>query len=35
MLSTQYLQGISRFNHVDEIIEFFTEDKPEDWRQRD
>ena len=28
-------KGISRFNHVDEIVEFFTEDKPEDWRQRD
>jgi len=28
-------KGISRFNSVDEIIDFFTEDKPEDWRQRD
>jgi hypothetical protein len=28
-------KGISRFNNVDEIIDFFTEDKPEDWRQRD
>jgi hypothetical protein len=27
--------GVSRFNNVDDIIEFFTEDKPEDWRQRD
>jgi len=28
-------KGISRFNSVDEIVDFFTEDKPEDWRQRD
>ncbi len=28
-------KGISRFNDVDEIVDFFTEDKPEDWRQRD
>ena len=27
--------GVSRFNNVDDIIDFFTEDKPEDWRQRD
>ena len=29
--------GVSRFNSVDEIVDFFTEgrDKPEDWRQRD
>jgi hypothetical protein len=30
-------KGISKFDSVDEIIDFFTEgrDKPEDWRQRD
>jgi hypothetical protein len=28
-------KGISRFNSIDEIIDFFTEEKPEDWRQRD
>jgi hypothetical protein len=28
-------KGISRFNNIDEIVDFFTEDKPEDWRQRD
>jgi len=29
--------GVSGFNSVDEIVDFFTEgnDKPEDWRQRD
>jgi len=29
--------GVSRFNNVDEIVDFFTEggDKPDDWRQRD
>ena len=29
--------GISGFNTVDDIVDFFTEgrDKPEDWRQRD
>lgn len=29
--------GVSRFNSVDEIVDFFTDgdDKPEDWRQRD
>ena len=27
--------GVSRFNNIDDIIDFFTEDKPEDWRQRD
>jgi len=27
--------GIRRFESVDDIIDFFTEDKPEDWRQRD
>ena len=25
----------SRFNGADDIIDFFTGDKPEDWRQRD
>ena len=30
-------KGISKFNSVDDIVDFFTEDrdKPEDWRQRD
>jgi len=28
-------KGIFRFNNVDEIIDFFTEEKPDDWRQRD
>jgi len=27
--------GVSRFNSVDDIVDFFTEDKPDDWRQRD
>jgi len=29
--------GVSRFNNVDEIVDFFTDgrDKPDDWRQRD
>jgi len=27
--------GRSGFDSVDDIIDFFTEDKPEDWRQRD
>jgi hypothetical protein len=29
--------GVSGFNSVDEIVDFFSEgdDKPEDWRQRD
>ena len=28
-------KGVSGFNTVDDIIDFFTEDKPDDWRQRD
>jgi membrane protein involved in colicin uptake len=28
-------KGISSFNSVDDIVDFFTEDRPEDWRQRD
>jgi hypothetical protein len=28
-------KGISRFNTVDDIIDFFSEEKPDDWRQRD
>jgi hypothetical protein len=28
-------KGITKFNTVDDIVDFFTEDKPEDWRQRD
>lgn len=27
--------GISGFNTVDDIVDFFKQDKPEDWRQRD
>lgn len=27
--------GISGFNSPDEIVDFFKEDKPDDWRQRD
>ena len=27
--------GIRGFNSPDEIVDFFKEDKPEDWRQRD
>jgi len=27
--------GVRRFENVDDIVDFFTEDKPEDWRQRD
>jgi hypothetical protein len=28
-------KGVRRFGTVDDIVDFFTEDKPEDWRQRD
>jgi hypothetical protein len=28
-------KGIRRFETVDDIVDFFTGDKPEDWRQRD
>lgn len=28
-------KGISGFNSVDEIVEWFRQDKPDDWRQRD
>jgi hypothetical protein len=28
-------KGIRGFNSVDDIVDFFTEDRPEDWRQRD
>jgi hypothetical protein len=28
-------KGISGFNNIDDIVDFFTEDKPDDWRQRD
>ena len=28
-------KGISRCNSVDEIVDFFKEDKADDWRQRD
>jgi len=27
--------GKSGFDSIDEIVDFFTEDKPDDWRQRD
>ncbi len=28
-------KGIRRFESVDDIVDFFSSDKPEDWRQRD
>lgn len=28
-------KGVSGFSSVDDIVDFFTEEKPEDWRQRD
>jgi len=28
-------KGIGGFNSVDDIVDFFKEDKPDDWRQRD
>ena len=28
-------EGISGFDSVDDIVDFFTEDKPDDWRTRD
>jgi hypothetical protein len=28
-------KGISRFNSADEIVDWFKQDKPDDWRQRD
>ena len=28
-------RGISGFNGADEILDWFKQDKPEDWRQRD
>jgi hypothetical protein len=28
-------KGVSGFDTIDDIIDFFTEDKPDDWRQRD
>lgn len=28
-------KGIRRFESVDDIVDFFSEDKPDDWRQRD
>ena len=28
-------KGISGFNSVDDIVDFFKEDKPDDWRTRD
>jgi len=28
-------KGISGFNDIDEIVDWFKQDKPDDWRQRD
>jgi hypothetical protein len=28
-------KGVRRFESVDDIVDFFSEDKPDDWRQRD
>jgi hypothetical protein len=28
-------RGISRFDSIDEIVDWFKQDKPDDWRQRD
>ena len=28
-------KGVEWFNSIDDIVDFFTIDKPEDWRQRD
>jgi len=28
-------RGISGFNSVDEIVDWFKQDRPDDWRQRD
>ena len=28
-------RGITGFDNVDDIVDFFTEDRPDDWRQRD
>lgn len=28
-------KGISKFDSVDEIVDWFSQDKPNDWRQRD
>jgi hypothetical protein len=28
-------KGVSGFDSVDEIVDWFKQDKPEDWRQRD
>ena len=28
-------KGISGFGSLDEIVDWFREDKPDDWRQRD
>lgn len=27
--------GVSRFDTIDEIVSFFRQDRPDDWRQRD
>lgn len=28
-------KGVSGFNDVDELVDWFKQDKPDDWRQRD
>lgn len=28
-------KGVSGFNDIDELVDWFRQDKPEDWRQRD
>lgn len=28
-------KGVSGFNNIDEIVDWFKQDKPDDWRQRD
>lgn len=28
-------KGVRRFETVDDIVDFFSQEKPEDWRQRD
>lgn len=28
-------ENLNGFNSIDDIVDFFTQDRPEDWRQRD
>ena len=28
-------KGVSGFNNIDEIVDWFKQDKPDDWRERD